>query len=1563
MEDFLRSSRQGLAKVSDYGKVHFVIGNEACDLDSAVSALVYSFYLYKTGTTDCLFVPVLAIPRCQYQLHTEITYLLGRHDIPPDLLTFADDVDLASLAPHLQLTLVDHHVLRTQLSPLDQYVVCVIDHRPVEKHLDKRVSCTIDLVGSCCTLVTEEIARDDTFILDTTVATLLLGTILTDTINMSEAAGKTTARDVAAIDTLKLILPQVDTQALFDGIHQAKTDVSGLSSHDLLKKDVKLVAGASLSIAMCSVMMSSQDLLHKEDVVAALGSFTAENAVDAVVMMLLSTPRGEPHRELAVYSPQRIYRQQIADVLECCSSPNLMLETVSDGPDDIAVFNQGNVQASRKKVMPILKAFLNGEKTPDESVALGTVPFVSGGSSLGQGESQQGERHASSQGLDVLSPDTVDLFHPAASTHSAETSASSEGQLTSPAHLSEQFDALFLGNEEAERGTDLAANENGNESYVNSSAVLSPVGYNKREDVDNTDLLNNFDPYALIPSADNEDNTGDTQRPSELIDNVINTKADDFELTEADVLHPSSGQDLFSSGLESPMDFSPGQNSGQGSKVSSYPVTPPNSFMDNEYSGVAMEHNLPSFNSSEMVERIKAKKASLGADTEGDASTQDFHMDSAQGEQDFTFTPQNSYTDSNMEKHLKETELPSFYNSEMVQRIREKRASLENAVNDTENNQDDLQNKIPWTPHNSYVEGSLDAFTQDNLPSFNNDEMVRKVQEKRASLPSLDENENEAGASGSDDNLSSVAYTPQNGGVEGEEGPKGRYMDTTQATDSTAGASPEMDHACTHNSVPHGNLLDFEISNTASNNSVANLIANEMVSDISGEPAIALQLGRHQVSGHNNTSNVVASAISDQMEKERGMRDSLSRPPYSNGDTDGATIPASDVIKGWHSPATKEDQMSETAMNEVAFTLASELIQNALETFIPHEELSQVAGPSETCTSSEAVGPQASATPATPHPDEVEAGRTPRYLKTLSKSDSNTVSVETEYLPEMDPLHGNMDIVDSGALETDAEREVAESCSFRRISCERSALTDGAEQLEGDTLAVRKVIHIDSDLNMSLDDNSNAQDEEVIGLNVDDSQSKKRIHVNTGDKDKTVDSIEHDESVNTTGEDSVESCLKAGVPHFSDSAGERKEVYMTSAGRISIGVDQDVPVTCPAHNTTQVGYVDAVAAAPDEEVFLLPQHACDPTTLWSSVPTQPCDVNPVDDLACAPRPVSTSTCTSQVSTSSLSSQQEKMKGVELKDEWQDDGFPGMLAEGSGTRDKARPRTLGASEGGRAKKKILPDINLLSDEDASEGDVLPDIDDLETPHDLDTPDDLEDGDLGELEWEKRIKKLKDDTPVLSPDDIDPIPEYTEQEEKHDARHWKTVTVGDKQYKIDLKVIEPYKKVLSHGGYYGDGLNAIILFSGCYLPDRRRKDYNYVMDNLFYYVVHTLEQLVAEDYMIVYFHGATPRRQMPSLSWLKKCYQMIDRRLRKNLKALLLVHPTLWLKTVVMMTKPFISSKFTSKLRFVRTLQELSQLLPMDHVYVPDQVQSFDASLHSRPTLSTPSTPTSDPTSPH
>eukprot|EP00918_Siedleckia_nematoides_P070228 GHVU01153197.1.p1 GENE.GHVU01153197.1~~GHVU01153197.1.p1 ORF type:complete len:321 (-),score=44.79 GHVU01153197.1:3039-3878(-) len=262
-----------------------------------------------------------------------------------------------------------------------------------------------------------------------------------------------------------------------------------------------------------------------------------------------------------------------------------------------------------------------------------------------------------------------------------------------------------------------------------------------------------------------------------------------------------------------------------------------------------------------------------------------------------------------------------------------------------------------------------------------------------------------------------------------------------------------------------------------------------------------------------------------------------------------------------------------------------------------------------------------------------------------------------------------------------------------------------------------------------------------------------------------------------------------------------------------------------------------------------------------------------------------------------------------------------------------------------KKKIMPNIDIFDDDgDEDENDDADDIpstadsepdlrglDDLKTPMDLTTPDVLNGAMFdGELEWRGQS--------AVSP--VEPIPEYSAKEEFDNEKNWRTVELGDKTYRIDMKAIEPYKKIISHGGYYGDGFNAIIVFAGCYLPDRSRLDYQYVMDHLFLYVVSTLELLVVDDYMVVYFHGATPKNKMPSFRWLRRCYDLIDRRLKKNLKALLIVHPTFWLKTVVWMTRFFISSKFTSKLKYVKSLQHLTEAVPTEYIFIPDEVKQYD-----------------------
>ncbi|XP_036289644.1 protein prune homolog 2 isoform X11 [Pipistrellus kuhlii] len=286
---------------------------------------------------------------------------------------------------------------------------------------------------------------------------------------------------------------------------------------------------------------------------------------------------------------------------------------------------------------------------------------------------------------------------------------------------------------------------------------------------------------------------------------------------------------------------------------------------------------------------------------------------------------------------------------------------------------------------------------------------------------------------------------------------------------------------------------------------------------------------------------------------------------------------------------------------------------------------------------------------------------------------------------------------------------------------------------------------------------------------------------------------------------------------------------------------------------------------------------------------------------------------------------------------------GMLSPGAADMRPEPPNSLDLNDTHPQRIKLTaPNINLSLDQ--SEGSVLSD-DNLDSPDEidinvdeLDTPDEA---DSFEYTGHENPAANKD-----SGQESESIPEYTTEEEREDNRLWRTVVIGEQEQRIDMKVIEPYRRVISHGGdsgYYGDGLNAIIVFAACFLPDSSRADYHYVMENLFLYVISTLELMVAEDYMIVYLNGATPRRKMPGLGWMKKCYQMIDRRLRKNLKSFIIVHPSWFIRTLLAVTRPFISSKFSSKIKYVSSLSELSGLIPMDCVQIPESIIKLDEEL--------------------
>ncbi|XP_067376734.1 uncharacterized protein [Channa argus] len=286
------------------------------------------------------------------------------------------------------------------------------------------------------------------------------------------------------------------------------------------------------------------------------------------------------------------------------------------------------------------------------------------------------------------------------------------------------------------------------------------------------------------------------------------------------------------------------------------------------------------------------------------------------------------------------------------------------------------------------------------------------------------------------------------------------------------------------------------------------------------------------------------------------------------------------------------------------------------------------------------------------------------------------------------------------------------------------------------------------------------------------------------------------------------------------------------------------------------------------------------------------------------------------------------------------GPAGMKVASSEDTAEETDNREASGESNQRRKLTAPPISVSLDR--SEGSVLSE-DALDTENDaLDTGDDL-DLNIDEQDTPDEADSLEFNTQADSlgaeAASIDAIASHGAAVESRDSKLWRSVVIGDQEHRIDMKCIEPYKRVISHGGYYAEQ-NAIIVFAACFLPDSDCTNYNYVMENLFLYVISTLELMVAEDYMIVYLNGATPHRRMPGFTWMKKCYQMIDRRLKKNLKMFIIVHPSWFIRTLLGITRPFISSKFSSKIKYVNSLQELGEIIPMEYVHIPPSIVKYD-----------------------
>lgn len=305
-------------------------------------------------------MPIINCKALELPIKTEVVHWLKKHNIDVNNLICRDEIDLNKNVENL--VLVDHHV-----SQYHEKVISVVDHRPYDENsmLDEECAVNIDEVGSCATLVTEIIKSDVGRNIVKEILELLYGPIVLDTINFSKEAKKVQELDIEMAEFIEDILriqnPMETRKKLFDELVEARADVSSLDSLQILSKDLKIISNASKSVKVAIPGVHVFEYPEMKNSEENLKIFAERENIDVVMLMGMKPIGNSVQRMIAVINikNQALY-DDILKTVKTMKNPELLLVLNADinfmGGE---FFHQGNVHASRKQILPVIKELLN----------------------------------------------------------------------------------------------------------------------------------------------------------------------------------------------------------------------------------------------------------------------------------------------------------------------------------------------------------------------------------------------------------------------------------------------------------------------------------------------------------------------------------------------------------------------------------------------------------------------------------------------------------------------------------------------------------------------------------------------------------------------------------------------------------------------------------------------------------------------------------------------------------------------------------------------------------------------------------------------------------------------------------------------------------------------------------------------------------------------------------------------------------------------------------------------------------------------------------------------------
>lgn len=345
---------------------HWVIGNEAGDLDSLACAIGYAFFSQYVEPSGPQWIPVVQTPRADLALRPENVLMLRKCGVDMDTLVCADDVP--QLGSNAQVALVDHNQATGVWA--NTKVISVIDHhmdQGAHQNAPLRAIVAPERAGSCASVLTALFMPilPKTPAVPPAVADLLLGAILLDTHNFAPHAGKANSVDQAARAFLaprSSFATAAAQNALYDELQAAKSDLSQLSIDQKLRRDYKLMRcdapngvwqiGTASTVEPLEALVSDGGApLHD-----ALQALCAQRQLDALVVLAgYFDAANVEHRELLLYTPNHdaLSRTLAAHRAHGVDLAPLPLAPL---PAHSTAYVQRDARVTRKQFAPALQA-------------------------------------------------------------------------------------------------------------------------------------------------------------------------------------------------------------------------------------------------------------------------------------------------------------------------------------------------------------------------------------------------------------------------------------------------------------------------------------------------------------------------------------------------------------------------------------------------------------------------------------------------------------------------------------------------------------------------------------------------------------------------------------------------------------------------------------------------------------------------------------------------------------------------------------------------------------------------------------------------------------------------------------------------------------------------------------------------------------------------------------------------------------------------------------------------------------------------------------------------------